>query len=282
MNHIDIHELSGAAPGLEIMRLPEGTGTDAAADDIHRDDHYNFVVLESGRMEIMVDFQEFSLAAGEIYFIKPGQVHRRLSQHRAGGWFLAPDISLLPGGIRSVFESSPDNTQSTLLEPGLFRQAVSIICLIFERSAGSHQGNAFQSKATVALFQSFLNILAGGYRADNADKLSGARPEQLRDAFKNLVSANFKALKAPSEYAARLHVSVNYLNEVIKKSTGFTVSHWIAQDIVLEAKRLLTYTHLDVREIAGDLGYSDPAYFSRLFKKTTGESPLSFRAKNGE
>ena len=280
MNQIDIHELSGLHAGLEIMRIPEGA--DAAADGLHRDDHYNFLVLETGTMEFMVDFQNLSLAAGEIYFIKPGQVHRRLSHQGAAGWFLAPDISLLSPDIRNVFESSFNSSQAALLEAGLFTQAVSIINLIHLRSTNANPRDTHHIRATTSLFQSFLNILAGCHYQDKQDELSLTRPEQLRNSFKNLVSANFKALKTPSDYAARLNVSVNYLNEVVKRTTGFPVTYWIMHEIIFEAKRLLVYTNRDIKVIAYELGYIDPAYFSRLFKKHTGQSPLSFRIKNVE
>ncbi len=280
MNQIDIHELFALHAGLEIMRLPEGA--DAAADGLHRDDHYNFLVLETGTMEFMVDFQNIALAAGEIYFIKPGQVHRRLSHKGATGWFLAPDISLLSPHIRNVFESSFNRSQAASPDQSVFIQAVSIINLIYRRSTDTSPRDIHYATATTSLFRSFLNILAGCHYKDRPEELFLTRPEQLRNSFKNLVAANFKTLKTPSEYAARLHVSVNYLNEVVKRSTGFSVSYWILHEVIFEAKRLLVYTNRDVKEIAWELGYIDPAYFSRLFKKHAGQSPLSFRIKNGE
>jgi len=66
----------------------------------------------------------------------------------------------------------------------------------------------------------------------------------------------------------------------VKDITGFAVSYWIRQEVIMEAKRLLYYTHFTVKEIAINLGYSDTAYFIRLFRKTTGEPPLRFREKS--
>ncbi|RZK91689.1 MAG: AraC family transcriptional regulator, partial [Hymenobacter sp.] len=67
------------------------------------------------------------------------------------------------------------------------------------------------------------------------------------------------------------------LNAMLKQETGFSVSYWISHAIVLEAKRLLAYSTLDVKEIAALLGYADGPYFSRLFKKQAGVSPGAFR-----
>jgi len=74
-----------------------------------------------------------------------------------------------------------------------------------------------------------------------------------------------------------LNVSETYLNEALKKVTGLSVSYWIQQEVLLEAKRLLYYSEMNVKEIAHTLGYTDHTYFSRLFKKTEGTTPLLFR-----
>lgn len=86
-------------------------------------------------------------------------------------------------------------------------------------------------------------------------------------------------MKSPAEYATVLNITPAYLNEVVKAVTGNPVSYWIHQEIILEAKRALFYTESTVKEIAHLIGFSDPAYFIRLFKKLTGASPLQFRQK---
>jgi len=86
-------------------------------------------------------------------------------------------------------------------------------------------------------------------------------------------------MKTPAEYAESLHITPAYLNEVVKDTTGYPVSYWIHNEIVLEAKRMLFYTEQSVKEIAHILGYVDVAYFIRLFKKRTQITPLQFRQK---
>jgi YesN/AraC family two-component response regulator len=67
------------------------------------------------------------------------------------------------------------------------------------------------------------------------------------------------------------------LNLITKTSVGKTVLHLINEQIVLEAKRYLLATTNQVKEIADQLGYEDPSYFIRFFKKHTGHSPDTFR-----
>jgi AraC-like DNA-binding protein len=83
-------------------------------------------------------------------------------------------------------------------------------------------------------------------------------------------------------YAGSLNISTPYLNECVKTTTGYSVSWHIQQRVVLEAKRLLYHSDKSIKEIAGELGYDDYSYFTRLFVKVSGLTPVAFRNKNLE
>ncbi|RYZ36683.1 MAG: AraC family transcriptional regulator, partial [Sphingobacteriales bacterium] len=123
-----------------------------------------------------------------------------------------------------------------------------------------------------------LAIMQYTNRAKPAEKLT--RAETVTKAFKAHLEQHFSAVKAPSDYAQRMHLSTAYLNECVRGVTGQPVSQHIQARIILEAMRLLQYSALSVREIAAALGYDDHTYFSRLFSKAAGMSALSFRNKN--
>ncbi|AHF94774.1 hypothetical protein OPIT5_26475 [Opitutaceae bacterium TAV5] len=79
------------------------------------------------------------------------------------------------------------------------------------------------------------------------------------------------------EYAARLHVSPDRLSEAVREATGHPAGELIRQRQLLEARRLLAHTTRSVSEIAYALNFQDPAYFSRFFRRLTGQSPGEFR-----
>lgn len=114
-----------------------------------------------------------------------------------------------------------------------------------------------------------------GYEASHEN-----RTLQLSRAFRILVRKKYKTLKSPSGYAEMLNISRGYLTETIREATGKPAQYWIHQEVLTESKRLLVFTHLTVKEIAYELGYSDHTYFSRLFSKLEGQSPSEFRDKN--
>ncbi|MCD8186956.1 MAG: AraC family transcriptional regulator [Rikenellaceae bacterium] len=82
-----------------------------------------------------------------------------------------------------------------------------------------------------------------------------------------------------SDYAEQLGISQDYLQKIIKRITGKSPMAWIHEAVILQAKACLLSTDLAVGEISGRVGVEDPAYFSRLFKKHTGLTPLQYRKR---
>lgn len=97
--------------------------------------------------------------------------------------------------------------------------------------------------------------------------------------FTVLVDAHYKQKHTVADYADLLYMAAKTITHKFKRLNLPQPNEVIKNRIVLEAKRLLVHTSLTAKEIAYDLGYDDPAYFSRLFLVKTGESPSSFRAK---
>ncbi|WP_312343430.1 helix-turn-helix domain-containing protein [Chryseobacterium binzhouense] len=96
--------------------------------------------------------------------------------------------------------------------------------------------------------------------------------------FRDVLEMNYNQLKTVSEYASSLFISEKRLGQATAKVLGKTPKEMINDRILLEAKRLLVYTHLSIKEIGQNLGFDDPAYFVRYFKKNTTTTPLEFRA----
>ena len=122
-----------------------------------------------------------------------------------------------------------------------------------------------------------MSITAGCFNEEGEKGVVTLRPVLLKREFKKLLTRHLKDHKSPSVYANFLNVSEGYLNEILKKATGFSVSQLILTEVMLEAKRLLYYSKLNVKQIAHTLGYQDHTYFSRVFKKSENMTPLEFR-----
>jgi len=130
----------------------------------------------------------------------------------------------------------------------------------------------------LSLLNAFLGMFAVMYSQKSILHVSGeSRALQLSRAFRILVRKDFKTMKSPSEYAEALNITRGYLTETVREVTGKPAQHWIHQEILIEAKRLLVFTNLSIKEVAYELGYGDHTYFSRLFSKLEDQSPSEFR-----
>lgn len=99
----------------------------------------------------------------------------------------------------------------------------------------------------------------------------------ITNRFKELLFATIKTNQLVTDYASLLNIGPNHLNKIIKATTGKSPTKWIDEAIVMEAKVLLHQTNLSISEVAAEVGILDASYFSRLFKKYEGVTPVSFR-----
>ena len=265
--------------GLQIKTFLPGETFDQKARDLgaHRDDHYIFFLLKKGSGSMMIDLQKVDMKTGQLYYILPAQVHHHIRTNGAEGWFLAIDTSLVPAECRVVFEGKLNLQLPCTLQPALFQQYLDVLSLLHQRCAEANKAR-FDTLVIHTLLQSFLAMAANAYDDLPEPNQTLSRPAELSRQFRMLMTENIRSIKSPSGYSTRLNVSESYLNESVRRITGFSIRYWIQQEILLEAKRLLYYSEFNVRQISYELGYEDPSYFSRFFRKAAGMSALEFRA----
>ncbi|WP_223605712.1 AraC family transcriptional regulator [Chryseobacterium sp. OSA05B] len=282
---IPTYDLSGITQhGILIERIEKRTiSTEDNLFDkgIHRDNHYIFTFLESGRAKMMVDFKTIEAQDSTVFFLLPGQVHEGILMENVTGWFIAVKADLLPDSLRSVFEESLVDIQPVSVDDD-WHEKLSSCAAILKKSCTEEM---LGSKEGFLVVRSLMNAFTGMYAMiflgqNNCEIAHESRAVQLTRKFRVLVRKEFKTMKSPSVYAGLLNISPGYLTEVIREVTGKSAQQWIHQEILIEAKRLLTFTQLTVKEIAYELGYSDHTYFSRLFSRIEGFPPSEFRDKN--
>ena len=275
---IPLHSLSDRTNlGLDIHKIDAVKSSEVAGYGAHRDDHYIFIFQQSGSSKMMIDFQEVSFEGCVIFCILPGQVHHSSKAYDAVGWFIATDLALLDDTHRAIFEDYMAHPEPVALSIKTAEILDKSIELLYEML--QNQENLPFQQATL---RSMIQVCAGSFATvfqqhKQQHSQGNSRPVIISNAFKKMVLENFKTLKSPAEYAEALNITPSYLNEVVKNITGFSVSYWIQREVMMEAKRLLYYSDLNIKEISFQIGYTDPTYFSRLFQKVTGSYPVAFR-----
>jgi len=100
---------------------------------------------------------------------------------------------------------------------------------------------------------------------------------ELLRQFSALVEQHFRERRRVRDYAALMHKSPKTLANAFRNAGSRSPREIILERVVLEAKRLLRYTDRSVNRISRDLGFDDPAHFSRLIKQRTGRAPVDLR-----
>lgn len=243
----------------------------------HRDDYFMFIFVEKGEAKVLIDFEEYSIYENSVYYILPEQVHL-LTHHSddASAWMLIIDSSLVKEEYKEVFERKSPFESQIVLKEEIVNELKQIIYIFNRRLSIDKQ--PISQLILYNMLSAYIGIIAEVHKDYSPTQLN-RRIEIITSKFKSLLSDNYRTMKRPSEYADALNISPTYLNEVVKNTTGITVSESIRNEIIIRAKRLLFYTTMNIKDIAFELGYEDWAYFSRIFSKSTNMSPTEFRDK---
>lgn len=277
---VEISQLNGNLLGVSMHRF-DATFVQGAMDTIgkaHKNDHYVWLLLESGRAELLVDFKKVALNAWTSALLFPEQVKHLSSYGNGKGWALFFDRTMINHQFSLAFEESPYQLFSFELEEDQgkwFRSGFELLhtTIATERPMAFHRFTV-ESLLSALLYQ-LSSIHDSKRRLDSVDVTS--RRMEITRAFRRLLRQNYVRRKAPHEYAKLMNISVGYLNDSVKMVTGQSVTTWIQETMVREAQRLLYHSTLSIKEIAVQMGFDDPQYFNRIFSKVTDQSPGDFR-----
>ncbi|MFZ0597108.1 MAG: AraC family transcriptional regulator [Flavobacterium sp.] len=243
----------------------------------HRHDRHSFFLLQEGTVSLEIDFQKYIIKPLSVIYIHPNQVHHTVTAENVivSCWAINNE-NLNPEYLKLLEEMTP--VKPLVLEQETFNIISDTVSL----------GLQFSKRKSDKLYHSLLKdtcnaliaLVISQYseQTKSTDKIS--RFEVITKDFREILEKHYTTNKRPAEYSEKLNISTSYLNECVKNTTGNSVSHYIQERVILEAKRLLYHSDQSVKEIASVLGYDDYAYFSRLFTKVTGMSALAFRNKN--
>ncbi|MCX6215296.1 helix-turn-helix transcriptional regulator [Spirosoma sp.] len=280
--HIPRYSLSPEAhKGILIANLNQhGHYTRHDVGIPHRDDHFTLLLLTSGSFKARIDFEPVTINHPAILVVRPEQVHQVEAIADATGWLLNIDPNLLPAELIDLLYTYATGVIPVDQDAPTMHQLAGVLQAI--DSLVTVNRDVFGQRALVsfahALFNLVLSVASSQHRL--TEKID--RSSLIYQQFRLLLEAHYIEWKNPHHYANHLSLSPVYFNDTIRKRSGQSVSTHIQGRSVLEAKRLLVYTEHTVSEISHQLGYEDPIYFGKLFKKHTQLSPLQFRIKYRE
>lgn len=291
------------APGAAIPRffLYGDAGTVADAEFFHIEDirsrserydweigthtHpglYQVVFFLDGGGELTLDGRRSAVTAPLAAAIPPGVVHAFRFTPGTHGYVLTLTAAMLSGEAGNA---------GRMFEDVLFRQpqviplesAAPMAALLEQLQAEFHEDAAGRAKMVEWLVCALLMLLARSrpQAADAATPADRARHE-LFARFRALVEAHYAEHWLVPRYAEALHTTESTLNRLCQAVAGRSAFELTQDRLLLEARRKLIYIAAPVSRIAYELGFQDPAYFCRFFRRRTGLTPSAFRRQGME
>lgn len=215
--------------------------------------------------------------------VHPGLVHGFDFSEQAQGYVLTVDQNVL----FSTSDSQGDLFSPLFVEPLAMaldgapaapacRRIEALLDNLIEETAWPRQGHTLMLEW---LARSVLLLLVRVQAEQSVARASGHADFALFSRFRAAVEARYKSAAAVGDYADLLHVTAVHLNRLCLRLAGKSAFELVQDRLMLEACRKLTYAPSGVASIAYELGFQDPAYFSRAFRKHVGVTPRQFRAR---
>lgn len=242
-------------------------------------DAYSIYWIKEGKGTYNIDFESYSFDGNVLFFLSPGQIFAvdsekikeayKISFIRDFYCIQTHDKEVSCNGVlfNNIYETpfvKPTETATKKLD--------FIITNLIEEF---QQEETAQYDMLQAYLKQFI-VLSVRIKKEDFQIKDDPQTKLFKD-FSLLVDLNFKQEHSVTYYAERLGLSPKSITKHFQKNASASPSDYIKNRVLLEAKRQLIYTDDSVKQIAYDLGFNDPAYFTRFFTKSELKSPLQFK-----
>ncbi|MEP1446295.1 MAG: helix-turn-helix domain-containing protein [Paraglaciecola sp.] len=284
-NSIPFYDLYGEAfirqePNVahveDIATRSRGLGWEIAP---HRHSRLSQIIaVFDGQWTVDLDDKHYELQGNWLVLIPAGVVHGFHFASNTQGFVLSLNDSLLAGqSDTNTSELSALVWKPQALEfknPQQIQRFCSYIKLLKHELTADEVA---QNLAVNHLVQLILVTVLRQQRLQAMTLSNDSRESDILLKFRALIEQHYQQHLAVKDYAQHLHISISKLNRLCQTLLNDSPKAIIHQRLLIEAKRRLIYTKQSVEEIAEGLGFSDPAYFSRFFKKMQGLTAGAFR-----
>lgn len=239
---------------------------------------HQFQWLEAGHVAGEIDGRQFCADAPALLMLAPDAVHGFTYSPDAVGHQITLPTATLSQLLGAAELARAQLDTSFVIGGEAARQVQPQAGALFDAVAREFRGNAparVQSLVALATLVAVLFIRRRGEHA-LAQRPPGAR-DTLVQRYRALLEQHYTSHQPLAFYAARLAVTPDHLSRACRGMAGQSALELLHERLMLEARRLLSYTPMPVAQIAQQLGYDDAAYFSKFFARTVGLSPTDYR-----
>jgi len=244
-----------------------------------REKIYRMIFLEGGNAQVQIDFNSYDIASPALIFVSENQLvslHPQQAPLQGRTVCFSNDFFCIKLNRSETFcDAVIYNTTKPPYVPLANHDLRKVEYLIDAIESELQEANEFQEEIITSQLKTLL-LSASKVKLKQFGQVDLSILTPLVADFQNLLDQQYEREHNVQFYADALHITPKGLNKAVKKELGRTVSDLIKEKLVIEAKRELYLKDRSVKEIAFKLGFDDPAYFSRFFKKETTHSPKEY------
>ncbi|WP_409149871.1 AraC family transcriptional regulator [Sphingobacterium sp. BS-2] len=252
----------------------------------HIHSFYQIIWFKKGKGKHSVDFKTYNVFDNSIFFVGPNQVHHFDENNDYEGvlfhfnrLFILQDQSPLDFFLHFNLFNNSYHQSPFILGKGIIETLDRYVSQIKDEL------NDVETFGKELILGSYLKsfLIQVQRKTKNSELTSEVWPPTFNDKrllitrFVNLIDENYRKGYTIAEYASSLHISSRSLSDLTQQQLNKTPSQMVQERIILEAQRLLLYSHSNINQVAYRLGFEDASYFVKYFKKYTGVSPKEFR-----
>jgi AraC-like DNA-binding protein len=240
----------------------------------HRHDHEELIIVTHGHPTHVVDFTSRLLDPPLIVYVAQGKVHSFIPDEETRGWVIRYSGDFIPQSNFNFYSTFLDDVNFKL-DFDFCSTTMSDLCEIMLRENSQeqidyqmirHLLHAVLSKLETATKKQFLD-----------ENVAGNAPLITFNNFLQILEYNYKRPVGVEFYADKLNMSTRNLNLISQSVFGKSITEIIETRKLIEARRMLLNSEMNVAEIGFELGYNEKSYFTRVFHKKTGITPTGFR-----
>lgn len=246
----------------------------------HSHSYYQVIwFFEDGGSHV-VDFESYEIRKNMIFFIAKDRVHafddnldiQGLLIHFNESFFMHNDVDIF---LKYHIFNSQENPQYIIDDDTA--ETAHLHTKLISRELSNRTQFGYEDSIRFSLKALLIN-LERVHQKEQHRHLTFQNNYELQFAkYKELVEDNYAKGLSVADYAQLLYISSKTLNTITKEIAKKSASEIIANRIILQAKRLLKFTSLQIGEIAFKVGFDDPSYFVKYFKRHVGHAPTSYR-----
>lgn len=238
----------------------------------HRKTYYFLFFMVDGVTRHGIDLEQFDISNNQLLFVLPHQIHDLPAKNHGNDYFkLGFDescLALLPK--QYLFLANPFNKQTITFNASAAERTKAVFGILLDLLSTSETA----PELILAHLNSLLTEINAAYFSSDKKPAGDKLSKYL--AFKIFVEDNLTDQLTVDGIAQKLALNTNSLYAIVKRYSGRSPKEFINDRLILEAKRRIYYDESSIKELAFGLGFNDPDYFSRLFKKKTGKTIAGF------